>query len=77
MRKVYANQGDLVIELYGEDARVDGEIYVNAPHGCCCPIAFTRTRYRWLDDHFESYGDSEVIPVNSAADFEMEIQRRD
>src|ERR1700730_12362559 len=32
LRKVYADQGDLVVELYGEGARVDGEIYVNAPN---------------------------------------------
>jgi hypothetical protein len=75
LRKVYADQGDLVVELYGEGARVDGEIYVGVPNGCCCPTVFTRTRYRWLDDHFESHGDSEVLPVNDGDDFEMEEVR--
>jgi hypothetical protein len=77
LRKVYADQGDLVVELYGEGARVDGEVYVDAPNGCCCPILFTRTRYRWLDDHFESHGASEVLPVNDGGDLEMEIQKPD
>ena len=77
LRKVYSDQGDLVVELYGEGARVDEEIYVNAPNGCCCPTAFTRTRYRWLSDHFGSHGKSEVLTVNDAGDLEMEIQKPD
>jgi hypothetical protein len=77
LRKVFSDHGDLVVELYGDGARVDGEIYVDAPSGCCCPIAFTRTRYRWLDDHFASTGDCEVFPIDGAGDFEMEIQTRD
>jgi hypothetical protein len=77
LRKVYSDQGELVVELYGDGARVDGEIYVNAPNGACCPTLFTRTHYRWFDGEFASTGKSKVLPADGTGSLKMEIPKRD
>ena len=52
LRQVYAENGQLVIELYGSDRVVGGELY-KGDEGLCCPSSFTRTRYRWTGKNFE------------------------
>ena len=78
LRNVYAENSELVIELYGDGARVNGNVWVDAPNGTCCAVSFTRTRYGWKNDHFEQDGESEIFPVHQkSGDLEMEIQRGD
>jgi hypothetical protein len=78
LRQVYAENGELVIELYGEGARVNGNIWVASPNGACCAVSFTRTRYAWKNDNFEQDEESEVFPVaERGGDLEMKIQKPD
>lgn len=69
LRQIYAEHGNLVIELFGKDRVVGGELY-KGEEGLCCPSSFTRARYRWTGDRFEliskeplsnSRGDANVI----------------
>lgn len=57
LRKVYAENSELVIELYGKGVRVNENLYgTNA--SVCCPSSFTRTRYRWAEKYFVRRGES-------------------
>jgi hypothetical protein len=53
-RKVYADKGNLVVELNGPK-RI-GE-------GLCCPVRFTRTRYQWRGGRFRQKGRKEINPI--------------
>lgn len=53
-RKVYAEHGNLVVELNGP--RRMGE-------GLCCPERFTRTRYQWRGGRFRRKGRKEINPI--------------
>ena len=52
LRNVYADNGQLVIELFGKDRVIGGQLY-KGDEGLCCPNTFTRTRYRWTGKRFE------------------------
>jgi hypothetical protein len=52
LRQVYAENGQLVIELFGKDRVVGGELY-RGDEGLCCPSSFTRTHYRWTGKNFQ------------------------
>ena len=60
LRQVYAENGELVIELYGKGTRVGGKLY-GTEGGACCPSSFTRTRYQWRGNRFRQKG-KEVLP---------------
>jgi hypothetical protein len=78
LRKVYAEKDDLVIELYGKGARVNGNVFAGDGNGACCPLSVTRTRYRWNGKHFVQHGQSEVFSSGgNGAPLEMEIQKPD
>lgn len=51
LRNVYAEKGQLVIELFGKDRVIGGQLY-RGDEGLCCPTSFTRTRYNWTGNHF-------------------------
>jgi hypothetical protein len=53
-RKVYVDNGNLVVELNGPKRR--GE-------GLCCPVRFTRTRYQWRGGRFRRKGRKEITPI--------------
>ena len=73
LRKVYAQSGKLVIELYGKGARVNGNVFAGDGNGACCPLSVTRTRYRWKKMHFVQDGPSEIFPSGGGgASLEME-----
>jgi hypothetical protein len=77
LRKVYAENGELVIELYGGSARVDGNVFGDEM-SACCPSSFTRTRYRWARHHFVQSGESGIIHINKqGASLEMEYREPD
>lgn len=74
LRKVYAEDGRLAIELYGNGARVNERLY-GTNSSACCPQSFTRTRYRWAKNHFIRRGESEIIPLGDTnAALEMEYR---
>lgn len=52
LRQIYAENGQLVIDLFGKDRVVGGELY-RGDEGLCCPSSFTRTRYEWTGKGFQ------------------------
>lgn len=66
LREVYANDGELVIELYGKDRVIGGRLY-QGDEGLCCPSSFTRARCKWDGKGFQQIS-KEVLPnVNGDA----------
>ncbi len=65
LRQAYAENGKLVVELYGKDKLIGKNLYDSDPfasEGVCCPKFFTRARYRWQGAHFRQEGKAEVLP---------------
>ena len=62
LRCVYADRGELVVELYGR-GRVVGKQAKSLEDqmGLCCPKFFTRTRYRWQGGAFRQVGEATTI----------------
>ena len=54
LHKVYAENGELVVELNGPKRRIEGD---------CCPMRFTRRRYVWRGNRFRQKGRKEIIPI--------------
>ncbi len=52
LRNVYADNGQLVIELFGKDRVIGGQLY-KGDEGLCCPSSFTLTRYKWTGKQFQ------------------------
>jgi hypothetical protein len=52
LRNVYADNAQLVIELFGKDRVIGGQLY-RGEEGLCCPGSFTHTRYKWTGQRFE------------------------
>ncbi len=52
LRRVYAENGELVTELYDPAGS----------KGTCCPTVFTRTCYKWLGNSFQQIGEKETLP---------------
>lgn len=59
LRQVYAENGELVIELYGEDKLIGKDLY-GMEVGVCCPKVFTRARYQWQGS-FRQKGKEEIL----------------
>jgi len=64
LRRVQAEKGRLVIELYGKETQIKGSSsnIGTETGGLCCPKFFTRTQYEWTDGRFEQSGEMEVLP---------------
>ena len=60
LKNIYASDGKLVIELYGHDRYVVGEVETAKIAGdkeqLCCPTHFTRSYYKWNGKHFVLQG---------------------
>ena len=67
-KNVFAENGELVIELYGKDKIIGRDLYAEdgTSNGTCCPTYFTRTRYKWANNHFRQQGEPEALPVAAA-----------
>jgi hypothetical protein len=62
LRQVYAEDGKLVVDLYGKNRVVNREsTNMEDQIGVCCPQFFTRTRYEWDGSRFRRKGE-EVLP---------------
>ncbi len=70
LRQVYAENGELVIELYGKGKIIGGDLYAEdgMTGGDCCPTHFTRARYQWQGNRFRQKGKEEILsnPVGGA-----------
>lgn len=60
LRQAYAENGELVVELYGETKVVGKDLHGDGI-GVCCPSVFTRVRYRWQRNGFRQTGKEEVL----------------
>ena len=60
LKNVFAEDGKLVVELYGQDRYVLGEVETMKITGdeeqLCCPTHFTRTSYEWNGNVFRMQG---------------------
>jgi hypothetical protein len=69
LRRAYSADGDLIVELYGKDTLVDGNLKDEESLGACCPESFTGTRYEFDGKKFRRKGRSEIIAdPNASAD---------
>ena len=70
LRQVYAENSELVIELYGKGKTIGGDLYAEdgMTGGDCCPTHFTRARYQWQGNRFRQKGREEILsnPVGGA-----------
>lgn len=70
LRQVYAENGELVIELYGNGKVIGGDLYAEdgMTGGDCCPTHFTLARYQWQGNRFHQKGKEEMLsnPVGGA-----------
>jgi len=69
LRRIAAEDGKLVVELFGVGTAIGKKLYGTEETGACCPKHFTRTRYRWSGTRFQPEGRGEVFenPSGSSA----------
>lgn len=67
LRRAYAADGDLIVELYGKGTIVNKNLKDEENLGACCPKSFTRTRYKWDGAQYRQKGLSEVIAAPNAS----------
>ena len=67
LRDLRAENGKLVVELYGQDRYIFGEVETMRITGdeeqICCPTYFTRIRYKLTGTHFIMQGKRETFSV--------------
>jgi hypothetical protein len=66
-RRIAAENGALVIELFGVGAVIGRDLSDTEDVPDCCPAHFTRTRYKWVGNKLQQDGPEEVFP-NPAGD---------
>ena len=78
LRQVYAENSELVIELYGKGKVIGGDLYAHdgMTGGDCCPTHFTLARYQWQNNRFQQK-DKEEIRSNPAGGAPVVMPRYD
>lgn len=66
LRRIAAQNGNLLVELYGKGTMVGGELYGTERTGACCPKSVTRTIYVWNGRRFSVKGSPEIIANDSS-----------
>jgi len=61
LRQVYADHGNLVVELFGKDRVIGRDLY-RGDEPLAGPRSFTRARYEWREGEFRMKGSPEVLP---------------
>jgi hypothetical protein len=60
LKKIYTEDGDVVVELFGQDRYILGDVETMQITGdepqICCPTNFTRTKYKWNGSTFRMQG---------------------
>jgi hypothetical protein len=69
LRRITAENGELVVDLFGVGTAIGQKLYGTEDVGACCPKHFTRTKYRWVGTQFQQDGSEEVFenPSGSSA----------
>ena len=80
MKDIRAENGEIVVELYGQDRFLLGQTETGKITGdeeqLCCPTFFTRTNYKWNGTSFLmnkkrltfSLADKNALPVENLGD---------
>lgn len=88
LKDILAENGELIIQLFGQDRFILGEIETSKitddVEQLCCPTFFTRTRYKWNGKNFQLQGKRETFsiedktapPVNNKGDTLIEEQKK-
>lgn len=67
IKDLRAENGELVLQLYGQDRYLIGQLETMRIQGdveqICCPIYFTRTRYKWDGANFKLQGKRETYSL--------------
>lgn len=67
IKDLRAENGELVLQLYGQDRYLIGELETMRIPGdieqICCPVYFTRTRYKWDGSVFKLQGKRETYSL--------------
>lgn len=60
LKNIYAENGEVVVELFGQDRFILGEVETSRitddEEQLCCPTFFSRTRYKWNGKNFLMQG---------------------
>jgi hypothetical protein len=60
LKSIEAENGEVVVELFGQDRYILGELDTAKINGdeeqICCPTHWTRSRYKWNGNHFRIQG---------------------
>jgi len=87
LKRIYANSGELVVELYGRDryifSKMETSKIVGDEQQLCCPTHFTRTRYKREGKTFLLQGDrltyslkdKKAEPVKNMNEKQLEEER--
>ncbi|HEY0457579.1 MAG TPA: hypothetical protein VGC97_00410 [Pyrinomonadaceae bacterium] len=64
-KKIYAEHGELVVELFGDGKFENGKRSFDIPKGkfkgLCCPTVFTKNRFKWNGEKFVVEGTPELF----------------
>jgi hypothetical protein len=69
LRRVFAQTGHLMLELYGKNEYVGMANYDAGSECAACVEFYTRSRYEWKRDHFQRLERLEVVPANGSASY--------
>jgi hypothetical protein len=69
LRRVFAESGNLVVELYGKAAYVGMANYDASADCAACATHYTRSRYAWQSNHFRRTGNLEVFNHDGSANY--------
>jgi len=71
LKDVRGEDGELIVELYGQDRFLLGDTETSKitddEEQLCCPLFFTRTRYKWNGKNFQMQGKRLTFPVADPA----------
>lgn len=78
LKRIFAENGEAVVELYGKDRYILGEVETMRIDGdeeqLCCPTHFTRSRYKWNGSNFLLQGKRLTFPTaDPAAEPELNL----
>ena len=61
-RRIYSENGELVVELFGVGTAPGKKLYGTEEVGAATPEHYTRTKYKWAENHFQQDGEPEIFP---------------
>ncbi|MCW5962066.1 MAG: hypothetical protein KIS76_18025 [Pyrinomonadaceae bacterium] len=78
LKRIFAENGEAVVELYGKDRYILGEVETMRIDGdeeqLCCPTHFTRSHYKWNGSNFSLQGKRETFSTgDNAAEPELNL----